>query len=164
MAGGLSNSRLELATLVPLPAQHHLASLITHGVFERFPGSRVLFVEHGFTWLPSVLWNLDGRYEVLRRESPWVKRLPSDYVREHVRFSTQPFDMTKDRKQLIGLLESYEGMEDLLCFASDYPHWDADEPSYLASRLPKAWLPKVFYENAAQFFGLEHRAPATVTG
>ncbi len=149
MAGGIAGSRLELMATVTQPAMHHVASLVTHGVFERVPSLRVLFVEHGFTWLPSLLWNLDARYEILRRESPWVRRRPSEYVVDHVRFTTQPFDLTRDRSQLVALLEAHDGLDEVLCFASDYPHWDADEPSYVASRLPAGWERKVFHDNAA---------------
>jgi hypothetical protein len=45
-------------------------------------------------------------------------------------------------------------MEDIICFASDYPHWDADDPTFVVNRLPESWHPKVFYNNAAKIYGL----------
>jgi predicted TIM-barrel fold metal-dependent hydrolase len=125
---------------------------VTHGAFERFPNLRVLLVEHGFSWLPSLLWKLDDRFDALRRESPWVRRPPSEYVAEHVRVTSQPFDLTRRREQLVALLEAHPAMRDMLCFASDYPHWDADEPSYVAGRLPDGWARQVFHDNAAALY------------
>ena len=152
-AGGLPSTRLEFHTLTVQPMLHHLISFITHGVFEKYPNLRLMMVEIGVTWLPWFLWKLDSLYPILRMESPWIKRLPSEYIREHVRFSTQPLEMSPDRLQLIDLLEAVEGAEDLLCFATDYPHWDADDPHYIASRLPSEWLSKIFFENACAFYG-----------
>lgn len=154
-AGGLPNSRLEWHTLLQQPSLTHFASLVAHGTFEKFPQLRLLLVETGIAWVPGYLWSLDGHYDVLRAESDAVRRLPSEYFREHVKLSTQPFELTPNKGQLIELLEAFGGMEDLLCFSSDYPHWDADDPFYVATRLPKAWLPKVFYENARSFLRLQ---------
>jgi hypothetical protein len=56
---------------------------------------------------------------------------------------------------MIDLLGSFEGIEDVLVFATDYPHWDADEPRSLAARLPESWHKKIFHDNAARFFGFD---------
>lgn len=159
-AGGQVGSRVEFYNLFDQSAQHHLVSFITHGVFEKYRDLRVIFVEYGFAWLPYLVWELDNNYAGLRSESPWVKRLPSDYVREHVRFTTQPFDMSPEKGQLIQLLEAFGGMEDILMFATDYAHDDADTARHVASRLPESWWDKVFYENAAKFYGWPSKLPA----
>ena len=52
------------------------------------------------------------------------------------------------------------GMADRLLFATDYPHWDADEPGYLRRKLPDDWLPRIFYENAAELYSLRGAAVA----
>jgi predicted TIM-barrel fold metal-dependent hydrolase len=149
VAGGLPNTRFEFHTLAGQSTVHHLVSFITHGVFEKFPKLKVIAIEIGIAWLPWLLWTLDRHYPSLKRESPWVKRLPSEYFREHIRVSTQPMEDTPKREQLIEALEAVGGMEDVLVFASDYPHWDTDDPRYIAKRLPKSWWPKLFYDNAA---------------
>ena len=43
--------------------------------------------------------------------------------------------------------------EEILCFSSDYPHWDTDEVSHIAQNLPKEWHAKVFHQNAMNLFG-----------
>jgi predicted TIM-barrel fold metal-dependent hydrolase len=157
-AGGLPNSRLEWHTLLQQPTLTHFASMVVHGTFEKFPGLRLMLLETGVAWVPAFLWSLDAHYSSLCAESEWVRRLPSEYFRDHVKLSTQPFELTPRKEQLIELLEAFGGMEDLLCFSSDYPHWDADDPFYVARRLPRDWLPKVFHENARAVLRL---APVT---
>jgi predicted TIM-barrel fold metal-dependent hydrolase len=154
-AGGMPNSRLEYHTAGGQPAVHHLASFITHGVFEQFPGLKFLLVEYGVSWVPWLVGTLDAAYGDLRRESPWVKRLPSEYIRDHVWMSSQPLELTDKPGQLIDFLSVVDGIEDMLCFASDYPHWDADEIRFTASRLPPSWRRKVLYENACRLYGWE---------
>lgn len=162
-AGGIPNSRLEWHTLLQQPSLTHVASFVTQGTFEKFPRLKVLLLETGLAWVPHFLWRLDAHYPVLRAESEWVRRLPSDYFREHIKLSTQPLELTPRKSQLIELFEALGGMDDLLCFSSDYPHWDADDPFYVANRLPKAWLPKVFGENARSILRLTAPADPVAT-
>ena len=101
----------------------HIASLIVHGVFEKYPDLRVVIKEHGISWLPHLMWKLDDNYDLLRFESPWVKRWPSEYIRDHIKVSTQPIEESPDDKDgLARLLGSVDGMDDMLCFSTDYPH------------------------------------------
>jgi predicted TIM-barrel fold metal-dependent hydrolase len=58
-------------------------------------------------------------------------------------------------EQLIDLFEAVGGVDDILCFATDYPHWDLDDPTYISGRIPKSWWPKVFYQNAMKLYGWE---------
>jgi uncharacterized protein len=150
--GAIMSSHLEWHALIAQPPQHYLVSLLVHGVFEKFPGLRVVIEEAGVAWIPWLLWELDANVDAIRAESPWVKRLPSEYFREHVRVTTQPLDSSPERSGLVRLLEAFGGFEDLLLFATDYPHWDQDEPDYVAGRLPRSWWPKLFVENARQLY------------
>ena len=45
------------------------------------------------------------------------------------------------------------GAPDILCFASDYPHWDFDAPDMMIKRLPAEWRERVMHDNAAALFG-----------
>lgn len=132
----------------------HVVSLILHGVFEKFPKLKLMLIEGGVAWLPALLWRLDGDYKAVRREVPWLRRLPSEYFQDHVRVTTQPLDTPKRRGDLVSVLDTVGG-ENLLCFSSDYPHWDTDEVDYVARALPESWHAKVFLENALEFYGWE---------
>jgi hypothetical protein len=141
--------------------QTQLLSLIAEGAFDRFPDLRVACVEGGFGWLPPFLWRFDRTWRGLRREIPWTKRLPSAYVREHVRFTLQPTDGPTEPSEFLRLLD-HLGSDELLMFSSDYPHWHYDEPGdALPSGLGPELLRKILADNARTFYRLTERAHAT---
>jgi predicted TIM-barrel fold metal-dependent hydrolase len=98
---------------------------------------------------------LDDAYPLLKAETPWLKQRPSDYLRRHVRLATQPLEEDfGNRSALFDLLGTIDGVADMLCYSSDYPHGTMDEPLYVARRLPAAWRDKVMNANSAELFGL----------
>ena len=131
----------------------HLVSLVCHGVFERLPNLRVLLIEGGVAWLPGILWRLDTNWRALRAEVPWLERKPSEIVRERVRFATQPLEHTDGDDELLFEMLAAAGAPDVLCFSSDYPHWDFDEPRWTVARLPEAWRDPVLQGNAEALYG-----------
>lgn len=103
-----------------------VTSLVMEGVFERFPRLRTIMIEGGFGWLPALTWRLDRLAERMRDELPHLRRKPSEYVREHIWLTTQPMEEPPTRGELNQTME-WIGWDRLL-FASDYPHWDFDDP------------------------------------
>ncbi len=152
-AGGRKATIVEELSQFPQQAMHYVSSFVTRGTFERFPSLRVVVLEYGIGWLPWLLYSLDNELELLREESSWVKRLPSEYVLEHLSFTMQPVEEGPDRRALVRLLELYPGIEDTLCFSSDYPHPSMDDPMFVARLMPKEWHTKFFYGNACRCFG-----------
>ena len=133
--------------------QANLISLVVEGVFERFPGLRVVSAENGFGWVPSLLWRLDHTYASLASEVPHLKRPPSEYLREHVWYCTQPVEEPETTASFLRLLDQIG--DDRLVFASDYAHWDWDAPdAVLPTRLPEEVRHKLFYENARALYRL----------
>jgi hypothetical protein len=158
--GAVLQYRLEMFATLHHPMAHHLTSMIVHGTFEKFPGLRIIVVEEGVAWLPWLLTQLDANHELMRHESKWVRRVPSEYLREHLGVSTQPIEASiDDRRRLVDYLRTVEGIEDMICFSSDYPHWDADEPTFIGSILPAAWHEKVFYGNSRRLLRLPESVP-----
>ena len=135
----------------------HVASVIAQGVFERHPNLRFVLIECGVAWLPALLWRLDADYKALRKETPWLRSLPSEYAAEHVRLTTQPLEQPPDERHLHAVLEAIDGEQTLL-FASDYPHWDFDDPDELP--IPREWRRRVLDENARELYGLPAGAAA----
>ena len=155
--GQIMRHNIEWHCAYSLAFQVQVMSLVFEGVFERFPDLRCIMVEGGFTWVPHVMWRMDQHWRQLGIEVPWVRRKPSDTIREHFRFGTQPIEDIS-AKQFMAVLEMMES-DELLVFASDYPHWDADEP---AQGLPSGLLPelrrKIMRDNALAFYGFPARA------
>lgn len=106
--------------------QSLLASLVFEAAFERFPDLKIVLIEGGFGWVPALLWRMDRQWARMRDEVPHVKRPPSEYVREHVWFATQPIEEPEPRTEMGALLD-WIG-RDRIVFSSDYPHWDMDDP------------------------------------
>ena len=77
---------LEYHALLGASVQGHLASVLCHGVFQRFPGARLLLMEGGLAGYPGLLWRLDTNWKSCRSETPYCRRRPSEYVWDHVRF------------------------------------------------------------------------------
>jgi predicted TIM-barrel fold metal-dependent hydrolase len=123
-------------------------------VFEKWPTTKFVLIECGVAWLPALLWRLDADYKALGKETPWLKRLPSEYARDHIRLSTQPLEQPRETHQLWSVLEAIDG-EHTLLFASDYPHWDFDDPTLVS--LPPGWKERVFAENARELYRLPVR-------
>jgi predicted TIM-barrel fold metal-dependent hydrolase len=137
----------------------HLVSILCHGIFERYPATRVAMVEGGLVPFVGFLWRLDTNWKACRNEMPWCRRRPSDYVWEHVRFATQPLESPDDPRQLAAALEFLRPW-DTLMYASDFPHWDFDEPEQTLRQLPAEWRDGVRWRNAHEFFRLPALAPA----
>ena len=107
----------------------------------------MILIEGGFTYVPHLIWTADQQYKELRHEVPWVKRTPGRIIREQLRFATQPaVEMTSAQLEtLIGQI----GSDEVICFSTDYPHWDFDSPhEALPPNLPDDLARKIFVDNA----------------
>jgi len=160
-AGGLPVHYAERYTLYGQIGQTQLVTMLFEGVFERFPELKVVFVEWGWTWLPSLLWRADSTWKSARIHHPWMKKRPSEYVRDHVRFTTEPALECDDPEHLRQVVEMMGGPE-LLLFSTDYPHWDSEEPFTVLKGLPEADRLRIFRDNAVDFFGSLLRLPQPV--
>ncbi len=135
-------------------AQAQVTSLVFEGVFDRFPINFVS-VENGFAWLPSLCWRMDSAYRLLKSEVPHLKHEPSEYVRRHVYASTQPMEEPTRPRYFHKMIEQFGDLFDHIMFASDYPHWDYDDPDQaLPVNLPHAIQQKIYFDNAARLYNL----------
>ena len=146
---------IEDHTGMTMAFQGQVMSLVCEGVFEKYPSLRVALVEGGFAWLPPLMWRLDKNYRGLREEVPWLTKLPSAYIREHFRATTQPMEEPEDPRQLVQMIEML-GDEDFLMFATDYPHWDFDAPDRaLPGVVPAELRAKIMAGNALEFYDFQ---------
>jgi predicted TIM-barrel fold metal-dependent hydrolase len=88
------------------------------GVFDRFPGLKVVFVEAGLSWVPSMLHDADMGYNSFPNfVNPKLAHPPSWYWRNHcyATFMTDPSGL-----QLIDRIGAETAM-----WSSDYPHQES---------------------------------------
>lgn len=131
-----------------------LTSLVTEGVFQRFPALNFVLLESGITWLPAHLWRLSKYWRGLRMEVPWLDEAPEALVRRRVKVSLAPMD-APDAATFLRVVEQLGGAE-MLLFSSDYPHWNDDLPP-IPEGLPAGLLramrtdnPRAIYRRLAE--------------
>jgi len=147
---GFTRSYLEDYLSNPIVVQSHVLSLVSEGVFERFPGLQVALIECGFAWLPPLLWRFDKDWKGVWREVPWVKRKPSEYVATHFHATTAPAHLPHDRRRVEELVEMVGA--DRLLYASDYPHDHGRSVETLYEVLDEDATARVLHGNARELY------------
>jgi hypothetical protein len=110
-------------------------------------------IEGGFAWLPALCWRLDQQWTRMRDEVPNCKQPPSSYIRDHLWFTTQPMEEPEHAEHLRDTL-SWIGWDHVM-FATDYPHWDYDDPAHaFPIRLSDAEHAMIFRDNAMGLYRL----------
>jgi uncharacterized protein len=122
-----------------------LLSLMGEGVFNHFPSLRVVLIESGVTWLPAFLWRAIKSWRGLRGETPWFTRSPGELVRQHVRLTMQPFD-APSAIEVERIMEHIDS-DELLLFATDFPHWHFDGNEALPQGLSAPVVQKLAVDN-----------------
>ncbi|MEX2035114.1 MAG: amidohydrolase family protein [Xanthobacteraceae bacterium] len=132
----------------------HLTNWIINGLPERFPKMKLLWVESGLAWIPFLMQRLDHEYQMRTCEAPMLKRLPSEYMAD-MYYTSQPLEKT-NLKLLQATMEAFKAETQLL-YASDWPHWDFDTPSSIATLpfLSEQAKRNILGLNAARIFNLE---------
>ncbi len=148
---GFPSYYIESRQLRPSFYAVHVASFIFEGVFIKFPTLKVAMIEGGFAWVPPMMWKMDLDWKGLRHQTPWVEKLPSEYLKDHIRFSTQPMEEPADPDALELLVKWMDGGRTLM-FATDYPHWDWDDPEQAFVGFPDDIRRRIFAENAIETF------------
>ena len=130
-----------------------VTSMVIEGLFDQFESLRVTLIESGASWLTSHMWRLDKEWKQLRLTTPWVRRPPSVYIREHVRITTEPWDVPADDDRLMELIDQF-GSEEMLLYGSAYPHQQVGNADHLLRTLPSEIRQKVAGENARKWYRL----------
>jgi uncharacterized protein len=126
--------------------QTQVASLVSEGVFAKFPALKAVLIESGVTWLPGFLWRFSKYWRGLRFEAPWVDRPPEEIVRDHIRLTLQPFD-APDAPDVVERAVEHLRSEDMLLYSSDFPHWQFDGDDVVPAGIPAGLRRKILVEN-----------------
>jgi len=155
---GYPSTYLEFHTDHSQTMMAHCVSLLSEGVFEGFPTLKFAFIEGGTCWAPYIMGRLDRQWTARHAEVPYLRRLPSEYLLDHCYFSTQPIEEPDNHAHLLQLLAMMRA-ERTVVFASDYPHWDFDNPLMAFTFFPAELKRRIFVENALELYG-----PRLLTG
>jgi predicted TIM-barrel fold metal-dependent hydrolase len=158
-AVGHPSTYFEWYGALPQSYMAHITSMVTEGVFERFPTLRVVLYEGGIFWLPHLMWRFEKNWKAQRSETPWVVRSPAAYVREHFYSTTYPLEAPPNPRYLHEVLEIVDGRRTLL-FSSNYPNWELGDPFEMISDVPEAIRRAVLVENALRVYGDRLLAPS----
>jgi predicted TIM-barrel fold metal-dependent hydrolase len=142
-----------------------VASLIMQGVFDKYPTLKIIVKEGGYWWLPEFMLRADDFYAMfpgdiryverkLESGEKYLRKMPSEYVREHFRFSTQPMCPPKSPEHFRWLLELCHA-DELFMYSSDWPHatfdplnWLFENPHAISDDMQR----KILSENARKLF------------
>jgi predicted TIM-barrel fold metal-dependent hydrolase len=133
-------------------ASLHALRIILAGTFDRFPGVR-LVLGHLGEHIPFSLPRIDAHHRQTKAQTaPSLRRLPSDYVREHIWVSTS--GMNHAPRSIRFCLDELGPSR--VMFAADHPFEEmADETAaFAAAPLSDAERAAVAGENARAVFGL----------
>jgi predicted TIM-barrel fold metal-dependent hydrolase len=138
----------------PMENMLAFASLAMGGVFERFPGLRVGFLESTCGWLPWWLERLDDQWHKYGRGCEVkLSAKPSDYFFRNCYIATDA-----DEEQLCRVIDQLG--DERIVVSTDYPHADGIFPEATNTFLGIKGLSaeskrKILWDNCARFYGIE---------
>jgi predicted TIM-barrel fold metal-dependent hydrolase len=147
---GWPSYHLEDSILQATAFEDTLVSFLAEGVFQKFPGTKLVLMESGFTWLPTLLWRTNRSWRGVRTEVPWIDRAPAEIVRDHVRFTLQPLDVPNG--DALNRVIDHVKSDELILFSTDYPHWQFDGEDALPDGLSDAMIRKILIDNPIAAF------------
>jgi hypothetical protein len=142
---GWPSYHVEDSVLQATAFEDTLVSFLAEGVFQKFPGIKLVLMESGFAWLPTLLWRTNRSWRAVRTEVPWIDRPPADIVRDHVRLTLQPFDVPN--ADVLNRVFDHLRSDELILFSTDYPHWHFDGEDVLPDGLSDAMIRKILIDN-----------------
>ena len=153
--GGLDtweNLWLQRSAAHPWCGMRNMAALIGSGVMDRYPRLRLGTLEAGHSWLPFWMARLDEHAHSISAALPSLQHKPSDYVRSGRYFQSIEIPegpaLTQSVIDLLG--------EDILMYASDYPHGESWFPksaeTVMAWDLAPPAKRKLLWDNAVKFY------------
>ena len=146
LAGGYGSYFLEDYVAQAFGFENCVLSLVSEGVFAKFPELKFVFMESGVTWLPAALWRFDKTWRGVRAEIPWVKTPPSAIVRDHIRLTLQPFDAPEGAGRLERFCEQMKS-DEMVLFSTDFPHWHFDGEEALPIGADTPLARKILWDN-----------------
>jgi predicted TIM-barrel fold metal-dependent hydrolase len=127
--------------------EDQILSLISNGVFNKFPALKFVMIESGVTWLPGFIWRTIKTWRGVRAEVPWVNRSPAEIIRDNIRLTVQPFDTPPGDAEAVARIIEQIDDDRMLLFASDYPHWQFDGDAIMPAGLSAGLTQRIIIDN-----------------
>jgi predicted TIM-barrel fold metal-dependent hydrolase len=172
-----------MAAILTLAYEHAFFSgrslwqMIVGGVFDRFPGLKMAFVETEVHWIGPALQHFDTRIKMgddwtafasfLQRERAF-SRLPSEYWATNCYAGISPFHPNQLPMEKFGsgytpANEEFAIRSDNSMFGVDYPHFESIYPSTVDQvealvnepSMTEADVQNVLFNNAAELYGFD---------
>jgi uncharacterized protein len=147
MASGWPAHRVEDYVAQSAAFESQVLSFLVEGVFQKFPALKLVLIESGFTWLPTLLWRTSKTWRGVRPEVPWIDRPPAEILREHVRLTLQPVDAPKGDAEPLRRTLEHIGSDRMLLFSTDFPHWQFDGEEVLPDGLSAESVRRLLIDN-----------------
>jgi predicted TIM-barrel fold metal-dependent hydrolase len=136
----------------PWGGMRFMAAFIGAGIMDRYPRLRMGILECGFGWLPFWVKRMDEQAKYVGGVAP-LKHAPSEYVTGGRFFCSIEHH---EGEELFNSVRSFLG-DDVLMYASDYPHSECQFPNSVDNIL--AWrslepetMRKLVWDNATRFY------------
>jgi predicted TIM-barrel fold metal-dependent hydrolase len=149
----MDNFVMAHAVAHPLEQMMALGSLLTGGVFERYPHLKAAFLEGSCSWVPWWLWTLDERVEKFGDDERFhLTMRPSEYFRRNCWVSVDPDeDVVRHALPSMG--------DDNIVISTDWPHDDSAYPRAVETFLGLEGVTdttkrKILWDNCARLYGL----------
>jgi predicted TIM-barrel fold metal-dependent hydrolase len=146
-------TRLEKHAIThPLGGMLTVMNMTVGGILTRFPNLRLGIMEAGVGWLPFWLERLDEHVELMPEQAR-CDRMPSEYFRSGRAFlGCEPSD-----RHVASVCA--ELGDDLVCYSSDYCHWDCAFPDTVKNLVDRNDLSddqkrRILGTNPGRLFGL----------
>jgi len=132
--------------------ESQLLSFLTEGVFQKFPALKLVLIESGVTWLPTLLWRTNKTWRGVRPEVPWIDRPPAELLREHVRLTLQPLDVPRGDPQRFARVLDHVGSDRMQMLSTDNPPWHFDREDVMQDGLTDDTLRRFMIDNPLETY------------
>ncbi len=112
---------------VPHSNMIHMTNWLMHGMPERFPKLKVLWLESGVAWAHYLMQRLDTMYMARVADAPLLKEKPGHYMRRMF-YCSQPLERPDDPAALEAAFRGINA-ETQLVWGSNFPSHDFDVPA-----------------------------------
>jgi len=127
-------------------------SITGGGVFHRFPGLRIGFLEGNCGWVPWLIDRMDDHFDMhFFVNLDDMPQPPSFYFKRQAYVSVEPDE------RFVAQVINYMGSAQIL-FSTDWPHPDSKYPhsvqTFLETPISKIDKQRILWDNTAQFYGI----------